>query len=441
MQRSESGDGSSPRAASDAASRIGRRSSLSFHLKITASYVLLAGALLTVLYAGQAWDWPLKITVSFIVTFVFAGTLPSMVLRVERVKGLSRAGFDISSGDLSRRVVLDNPSLPDDLDELAEAISLMQENLRSLVSSTRRTAESVSLAASTLDDNATGVNVRAAQVGESMKRIASGAEMQSALVSRASRSIADMALTVQRTASSADDSTKATAATSAAALEGSTSAKLASEKLKKVFARVEAASHEVFKFGEKTQEISKIVDAITSVAAQTNLLALNATIEAARAGEYGRGFAVVADEVRKLAESASRSADAISHLARDISLQSTQVLGAMKEGIEELAQSREDVTAIVRSMGNISDSVRSGVEKVSQIHQSAREQQQSSEAMVQAVAEISDLARTNLQAADGVKHIIEEQNLSVAQMKNGSEELEKLSRQLQTMIGRFHIGN
>ena len=181
-----------------------------------------------------------------------------------------------------------------------------------------------------------------------------------------------------------------------------------------MFARIESASHEVFKFGEKTQEISKIVDAITQVAQQTNLLALNATIEAARAGEYGRGFAVVADEVRKLAESAGQSAEAISRLARDISQQSVHVVSAMKEGIEELAQGREDITTIVRSMGNISDSARAGAEKVAQISESAREQQKGSEAMVQAITEISSVARQNAKATEAVKRVIDEQTQAVS---------------------------
>ena len=413
---------------------------VSLHLKILAGYVVLGVALAALYESTWGFPWWVRALLAAILTLVLGLVLPSLLARVTRVKHLSRSALEISRGDLSKPVDDEQGSIRDEIDELSEAITTMQENLRELVGHIQRTAHSVSDQAGELTASAEGVNASNEQVGEAMGHIASGAGRQRELVGHARAVITEMAGSIQKTAVTAEDAARASAETSSSAEDGSRVAGLAGIKVNKVFSRIESASKEVFAFGEKTQEISKIVDAITQVAHRTNMLALNATIEAARAGEYGRGFAVVADEVRKLAESAGKSAEQISKLARDISGQSAAVVTAMREGIDELAEGRADLTSIVKSMTAVTDTARKGAEKVALISESARQQLAGSEDMVRAIAQISQVAEANAAATDATGKVMDEQTAAVARMTSAAQELQNLSAELQDVVSRFRLG-
>ena len=75
--------------------------------------------------------------------------------------------------------------------------------------------------------------------------------------------------------------------------------------------RAHLASTNIESLSQAAEQITNIVNLISSIAEQTNLLALNATIEAARAGEAGKGFAVVASEVKQLATQSARATEEI----------------------------------------------------------------------------------------------------------------------------------
>ncbi|KWS40191.1 PAS domain-containing protein [Pseudomonas syringae pv. papulans] len=105
--------------------------------------------------------------------------------------------------------------------------------------------------------------------------------------------------------------------------------------MRQISENIGASAKLVSQLGDRSEQITAIVNTIRGIADQTNLLALNAAIEAARAGDQGRGFAVVADEVRQLAGRTSGSTTEIAEMIGKILAETREAvasMGATQEG-------------------------------------------------------------------------------------------------------------
>jgi methyl-accepting chemotaxis protein len=130
-------------------------------------------------------------------------------------------------------------------------------------------------------------------------------------------------------------------ATRKVAEQGTQVIQQAASEMREIAEDIAESSTLIAQLGERSEQITAIVNTIRAIADQTNLLALNAAIEAARAGEQGRGFAVVADEVRLLAGRTSGSTAEISSMISLIQNETRQAIKSMEgtrgraaEGVE-----------------------------------------------------------------------------------------------------------
>src|SRR5262249_35784370 len=167
-------------------------------------------------------------------------------------------------------------------------------------------------------------------------QMATGAQAQSREASSVSGSVGELAHSVRQVAESADGSARAARETLEAAQKGDGAVRNSLEGMQRIRGEVQPIAKKIKSLGDRSLEISDIVNTIEGIASQTNLLALNASIEAAGAGEAGLRFAIVADEVRKLAERSAKATKDIALLIRNVQVETQEAVVLVEQGTRDV---------------------------------------------------------------------------------------------------------
>ena len=315
---------------------------------------------------------------------------------------------EIGKGDLTRR----GEVTWDVLGNVVDAINLMVEEIATVVGDVRQTALRVSA----------GSQDTITISGE----LAAAAQAQSRDASSVTRAVADAMVSVRRVAESADQSAKAARQVLQAASKGEDAVRNSLASMQQIRSEVQTISKKIKSLGDRSLEISEIVNTIQDIAAQTHLLALNASIEAAGAGEAGLRFSVVADEVRKLAERATQATRDIGTLIKGVQAETQDAVVAMESGTHEVESGYEvslKAEAALQEIGKISQT---SSELAAEISRGSQQQVRGAETMAGAVQAIAGAA---VKTEQGVQ-----------QSRRNVEQLAHLAEELTVKLSRFKLG-
>jgi methyl-accepting chemotaxis protein len=383
---------------------------------------------------------PVAPWVSFFVALGVGGAMGFFLSRelARNFQSLRTATDRISRGDLTASVDLsEDARFQDETHDLARSVQAMLASLRDLVGHVQRTADRSSAAAQDLAGSARELSSNNEGISGTVAGVAGSVAQEQQLLQDAGRRTRDIAQVIDANASRAREAFGFAAEANQKANTGVNVSRLALEKMRTVFERVEQAGAKVFELEGKTSQVNQIVEIITDVAQRTNLLSLNASIEAARAGEAGRGFSVVADEIRKLAESAGRSADEISKLIAEIEGETQGVADEMRQSSQVINEGREDVNTIAASLEQIQAAVGEASGRAEEIFHEADRQTRDAEHMVSSMDEIGQVAAGNAEAIEAVAATTREQVGAMSELVTSTQGLTELSEELRGVLRRF----
>jgi methyl-accepting chemotaxis protein len=313
----------------------------------------------------------------------------------------------IARGDLTLRGRVTN----DALGNVVDSVNYMLDNFAKVLERVRKGALDVQSSAN--------------EILIASEEMSTGAIQQDQEITNTSSAVEQLTVSMKQVSNNAEASAEAARRALDAAEQGNRSVRDTLEGMQRIRSSVQATAKRIKALGDRSLEISEIVNVINDITEQTNLLALNAAIEAARAGEAGRGFAVVADEVRKLAEHSRAATKDIAALIKAIQAETNDAVVVMEEGTKEVEIGAKLADQAGRALDAISSVVRQSAELVQEISLASKQQVRGTEGVANAMQIISNITRQTSQGARQTARTV--------------EQMVHMSEQLNEALSQFRI--
>src|SRR6202142_3673907 len=313
----------------------------------------------------------------------------------------------VARGDLNIRGKVTNDALAN----VVDSVNFMLDNFTQVLERVRKAAVDVSTSAN--------------QILEAADDMTAGATQQDQEITNTSSAVEELTVSMKQGSNNAEASAEAARRALDAAEQGNRALSDTLEGMQRIRASVQATAKKIKSLGDRSLEISEIINVINDITEQTNLLALNAAIEAARAGDAGRGFAVVADEVRKLAEHSRSATKDIAALIKAIQAETNEAVVVMEDGTREVEVGAGLADQAGKALEAISSVVRQSAELVQEISLASKQQVRGTEGVANAMQIISNITRQTSQGA--------------RQTARSTEQMVKMSEQLNEALSQFRV--
>jgi twitching motility protein PilJ len=315
--------------------------------------------------------------------------------------------MDIAQGDLTKRGQVSE----DALGNVVDAINFMTEELGYVLKDVQ---------------NATGsVNQGASEMFGTADSIARSAEFQAQEAQKAREDVQGIRSTMRQVSEEMTLSAESANKALAASREGQQAVVKTLEGMQDIRREVQAVSKRVKTLGDRSLEISEIVETISRLSEQTNLLAVNAAIESSGAGEAGLRFAVVADQVRKLAEESAYAAERVGILIKTVQDEVQEVITGVEAGTREV----EEGYRVASQAGQRLEDISSIVERSAALAQRISQATQDQVGRVEQVGNVVEqMAEISVQSQE-----------TVTKGREAAERLQQLAAQLENNLSRFRL--